>query len=154
MQIGIGGPRKAFVSRRAPQSPDQFQPNKAVYLHLPLPTSPDSSPLCPNWTLNPRPTVSSCTFPSVWDDQPAFLTSSTLLRFGQVHMVKCVHAQSLSYIWVSATPQTVAHQAPLSMGFSRQEYFSGLPFSSPGNLPDPSVAGRGTPSRAWIWALV
>ena len=37
------------------------------------------------------------------------------------------------------TPWTVAHQAPLSMGFSRQEYQSGLPFPSPGDLPDPGV---------------
>ena len=35
------------------------------------------------------------------------------------------------------TPWTVAHQAPLSVGFSRQEYWSGLPFPSPGNLPNP-----------------
>ena len=34
---------------------------------------------------------------------------------------------------------TVAHQAPLSMGFSRQEYWSGLPFPSPGDLPDPGT---------------
>ena len=33
----------------------------------------------------------------------------------------------------------VAHQAPLSMEFSRQEYWSGLPFPSPGNLPDPGI---------------
>ena len=39
----------------------------------------------------------------------------------------------------SATPWTVAYQAPLSMGFSRQEYWSGLPFSSPGDLPDPRI---------------
>ena len=37
------------------------------------------------------------------------------------------------------TPWTVVHQAPLSMGFSRQEYWSGLPFPSPGNLPDPGI---------------
>ena len=37
------------------------------------------------------------------------------------------------------TPWTVAHQAPLSMGFSRQEYQSGLPFPSLGDLPDPGV---------------
>ena len=36
-----------------------------------------------------------------------------------------------------ATPWTVAAQAPLSIGFSRQEYWSGLPFPSPGDLPDP-----------------
>ena len=38
-----------------------------------------------------------------------------------------------------ATPRTVAGQAPLSMGFSRQEYWSGLPFPSPGDLPDPGI---------------
>ena len=38
-----------------------------------------------------------------------------------------------------ATPWTAAHQAPLSMGFSRQEQWSGLPFPSPGDLPDPGI---------------
>ena len=37
------------------------------------------------------------------------------------------------------SPWTVAHQAPLSMGFSRQEYWNGLPFPSPGDLPDPGI---------------
>ena len=37
---------------------------------------------------------------------------------------------------------TVAHQAPLSMGFSRQEYWTGLPFPSPGDLPDPGIKPR------------
>ena len=37
------------------------------------------------------------------------------------------------------TPWTVSHQAPLSMGFPRQEYWSGLPFPSPGPLPDPET---------------
>ena len=37
------------------------------------------------------------------------------------------------------TPWTVACQAPLSMGFSRKEYWSGLPFLSPGDLPDPGI---------------
>ena len=41
-----------------------------------------------------------------------------------------------------ATPWTVAHQAPLSVGFSRQEYWSGLPFPSPGDLPDPGIKPR------------
>ena len=40
------------------------------------------------------------------------------------------------------TPWIVAHQAPLSMGFSRQEYWSGLPFPSPGDLPDPGIEPR------------
>ena len=38
-----------------------------------------------------------------------------------------------------AAPWTVAHQAPLSMEFSRQEYWNGLPFPSPGDLPDPGI---------------
>ena len=38
-----------------------------------------------------------------------------------------------------AIPWTVAHQVPLSMGFSRQEYWSGSPFPSPGDLPDPGI---------------
>ena len=41
-----------------------------------------------------------------------------------------------------ATPWTVACQAPLSMGFSRQEYWSGLPFPSPGDLPNPGIKPR------------
>ena len=38
-----------------------------------------------------------------------------------------------------ATPWSVARQVPLSMGFYRQEYWSGLPFPSPGDLPDPGI---------------
>ena len=38
-----------------------------------------------------------------------------------------------------ATPWSVAHQAPLSLEFSRQEYWSGLPFPFPGDLPDPGI---------------
>ena len=38
-----------------------------------------------------------------------------------------------------ASPWTAARQAPLSMGFSRQEYWSGLPFPSPGDLPNPGI---------------
>ena len=40
------------------------------------------------------------------------------------------------------TAWTVAHQARLSIGFSRQEYWSGLPFPSPGDLPDPGIEPR------------
>ena len=45
----------------------------------------------------------------------------------------------LSCIRLYVTPQTVACQVPLSMGFSRQEYWSGLPFPSPGDLPKPRI---------------
>ena len=47
--------------------------------------------------------------------------------------------QSLSCVQYFATPQTVAHQAPQSMGFPRQEYWSSLPFPSLGDLPHPRI---------------
>ena len=50
-----------------------------------------------------------------------------------------VKLKSLSRVRLFATPWSVAYQAPLSMGFSRQEYWSGLPFPSPGDLPDPGI---------------
>ena len=50
------------------------------------------------------------------------------------------HVQSLGCVWLFMTPWTVAHQTPLSMGFSRQEYRSGLPFSTSRDLPDPALS--------------
>ena len=50
-----------------------------------------------------------------------------------------VKVKSLSRIRLFATPWTIAHQALPSMGFSRQEYWSGLPFPSPGDLPDSGI---------------
>ena len=50
----------------------------------------------------------------------------------------------LSHVWFFATPWTVVHQAPLSTEFSRQGYWSGLPFPTPGELPDPEIK-RGSP---------
>ena len=49
---------------------------------------------------------------------------------------------SLSRVQLFTTPRTVARQAPLSMEFSRQEYWSGLPFPSPGDLPTPGIEPR------------
>ena len=49
---------------------------------------------------------------------------------------------SLSHVRLFVTPWTVAHQTPLSVGFSRQEYWSGLPFPSPGDLLDPRIKPR------------
>ena len=51
----------------------------------------------------------------------------------------CVLLTCFSHVRLSVTPWTVAHQAALPMGFSRQEYWSGLPCPSPGNLPDPGI---------------
>ena len=53
-----------------------------------------------------------------------------------------LHVKSLSRVRLFATPWTVAHQAPPSMGFSRQEYWSGLPFPSPGDFPNPGIEPR------------
>ena len=50
--------------------------------------------------------------------------------------------QSLSCVRLFATPWTVVFQAPLSMGFSRQEYWSGLPCCLPGVLPKPGILPR------------
>ena len=51
----------------------------------------------------------------------------------------CMHAKSLQYVRLFATPWTVACQAPLSIGLSRQEYYSGLPCPPPGDLPDSGI---------------
>ena len=63
-----------------------------------------------------------------------------------------IHAKSLSHVQLFVTPWTVAHQAPLSRGFSRQEHWSGLPCPPPGDLTDtgmepvclksPALSGR------------
>ena len=58
------------------------------------------------------------------------------------HIGMKVKVKSLSPVRLFATPWTVAHQAPPSMGFSRQEYWSGLPFPSPGDLRDPGIKPR------------
>ena len=58
------------------------------------------------------------------------------LRSALFQLVKWSEVKSLSRVLLFATPWTVAHQAPPSMGFSRQEYWSGLPFPSPGDLPN------------------
>ena len=48
-------------------------------------------------------------------------------------------AYLLNHVWLFVTMWTVAHQAPLSIGFSRQEYWSGLPCLPPGHLPNPGI---------------
>ena len=60
-----------------------------------------------------------------------------LTVFLHVILYLCVYAQSLSHVWLFAAPWTIAHQAPPSMEFSRQEYWSGAPFSTSCNLCDP-----------------
>ena len=51
----------------------------------------------------------------------------------------CMYVHMFSRVQIFVSPGTVAHQAPLSMGFFREEYWSGLPFPPPGDLPDPGI---------------
>ena len=76
----------------------------------------------------------------------------------------CVCTQSQSHVWLFVTPWSIVHQAPLSMRFPRQAYWSGLPFPSLGDLPNPGIepeppalAGRfftaessRGPERSWL----
>ena len=65
------------------------------------------------------------------------IKSETTMRY---HITVTEHnVKSLSRVQLFATPWTVAYQAPLSMGFSRQLYWSGLPFPSPRDLPNPEI---------------
>ena len=69
-------------------------------------------------------------------------SSVCLSLLGLILVRVCVCAcvcESLSHVQLFATPWSVAHQAPLSVEFSRQEYWSGLPFPSPEELPDPGM---------------
>ena len=61
------------------------------------------------------------------------------LRLGRIFTWVWDGAQLLSHVRLFAAPWTVAHQAPLPMGFSRQKYWSGLPFPPPEELPDPGI---------------
>ena len=71
----------------------------------------------------------------------------------------CVRAQSLGCVQLSVAPRTVACQAPLPMEFSRQEYWNGVLFLTPGDLPHPAIelalAGRFfTTSATWMCLLL
>ena len=101
----------------------------AVYLNFVCRAVPSSSmivalflPLMPTQGLSPSPPSSLPLFCT-------FIASTAPI----------VGSQSLRRVPLIATPWTVALQAPLSMGFSRQEYWSGLPFPSPRDLPDPGM---------------
>ena len=61
------------------------------------------------------------------------------LKVFSLTSVQLLEVKSLSRAQLFATPWTIAYQAPPSMGFSRQQYWSGLPFPSPGDLPDPGI---------------
>ena len=72
---------------------------------------------------------------------PEYMITSSLHWKLMSHKVK-VNVKSLSPVRLFEILWTVAYQVPPSMGFSRQEYWSGLPFLSPGDLPDPGIEPR------------
>ena len=98
-----------------------------------------------------------------WSLWKAFLSLAILWNSAFRCLVK-----SLSCVRLFVTPLTVAYEASPSMGFSRQEYWSGLPFPSPGDLPDPGIETRsptlqadtlsseppGKPSDAYIFPFL
>ena len=114
---------------------------------LPIPDRPSPSPHWLSWGTceRPRPPQLPCTYlPSSQSLLPPSLRSS------RDHSASCLYHQSGNYlahsrlvkklllllshfsrVWLCVTPQTAAHQAPPSLGFSRQEQWSGLPFPSP-----------------------
>ena len=71
------------------------------------------------------------------DASSSWRTQNHLFKLYLYHRASC--AQLLNCVQFSATPWTVACQAPLSKGFPRQEYWSKLPFLPPGDLPDPGI---------------
>ena len=82
---------------------------------------------------------------------PSPLASTNLLSVSMIlfHVCACM----LNHVWLFVIPWSVAHQAPLSMGFLRQEYWSGLPFPSPGGFPDPGIepASLASPAVAGVF---
>ena len=79
------------------------------------------------------------------DQNSSFPQNTAMLRdvlYMRIQILWGLVCVSLSRVWLFVTPWTVAHQAPLSMGFSRWEYWSGLPFPFPRDLPDPGIEPR------------
>ena len=123
-----------------------------AFLHRPFPLqSSPSHPLDPSLCNQQQPSPCDClTIPKLQlpatapSREPAFLLRVCMAVARTVWFSFClkVKVKSLSHVWLFATRWTVAHQAPSSMGFSRQEYWSGLPFPSPRDLPDPGVKPR------------
>ena len=72
---------------------------------------------------------------SIWNSSHCYVAAWMGEGFGG----ELFFVQSLSHVRLFATLWTVAHQASLSMGFSRQEYWSGLLFPSPGGLANPGI---------------
>ena len=75
-------------------------------------------------------------------------TLTLMILYNLTLLFACVCAQSLSHVRLFATLWTVASQASLSMGFPRQEYWTGLPFPPLGDLPNPGIEPASSASPA------
>ena len=98
--------------------------------------------LLPSVFLNIKVFSSECVVISYCDSKLHFSNKIMILK---VFLCTCI-VQLLSHGWLSATPWTVALQSPLSMGLSRQEYWSGLLFSSPGGSFQPR-------NQSWVFCI-
>ena len=114
--MSMGGlPDAADVPGPLPAALSSTCPYRAPYLPACGPTP------APRAELQGPVSSCPCLIPSTWSS------------------VGCTCVLNLCHVQLLATPWTVAPQAPLSMGFCRQESWSGLPFPSPGDLPDPGI---------------
>ena len=119
---------------------------------LPAEIYPPASPCCsrtPSVTCSLIPCICSCSsgfFLSAWSKYCSECSPNPIEAgiIGLAHSFSLwkLTCYSLSHVWLFVTPWTVTCQALLSMGFSRQEYWCGLPFPSPGDLPNPGVEPR------------
>ena len=82
-----------------------------------------------------------------WPTQYMLIHGWRIIRYLNSKFSRASSVQVLA-VSDSVTPQTVAHQAPLSTGFFRQEYWSGLPSPPPGDLPDPGIKAESLMSNA------
>jgi len=108
---------------------------------------------CPDPHLDPRSFLLMSVNPQVSAFFFFFLLDCLLFSHWVVRLVlnimdACLPACTLSHVRLFATPWTAARQAPLSMAFPRQEYWSGLPFPSPRDLLDPGMEPGSPASQA------
>ena len=101
--------------------------------------------VCASLSAHTRACALVCCFPV----QESVLRVRGFLSAPHCLLQACVRAKSLSRVQLSVAPWTVAHQAPLSMGFSRQEHWRGLPRPPPGHLPDPGTNLASLMSQRW-----
>ena len=102
-------------------------------------------------TQNPRTHTYTHMHAQIHTDMHTYAhTCVCIHRHEYTHICTCVlHAKSLQSCLTLATPWAVAHQTPLSMGFSRQESWRGWPFPPPGGLPAPGIKPASLMSPAW-----